>query len=789
MPIPTYSIYQGESPDNKPHPRLFWRHIDKADYTARKDNTSSWKTLWDSVIIPSANSKKAQSDATIGGSSQVLSNMAILCMTGWLLETGVPGGGYKAKAISAAIYLAGLADGTGPDKRERTLAMAMVFDALFDDLTTAQKNTLASELMTQCDLMSFRTDEYMDGHTGNDQMCQAAAALAVHGWGAFAAQARLDESMDCFYGGPTRGPGEARFEMPRWEKSDGGSEKGGWYTYLGSWCELFMMWFLGKATSLNPWGTGAWPNGEGVWASKVWEFILWQQLGGQFDDREIVGDQDAIDAPKFQWEHRLFLSILAGKYQNAATDKGGQMMWHIHQNVWDTYDSDDAMKQVWDFIFIDRGAVTALDPESASPVPSTKRLFQPPGLFYFRDVKRGSGHNKWSPNNALQFRFEGRRHYDIGHTHLGAGSFAAYFKGEPLVLSPCGIYDAFNSIHHKHWFQRTCGQSFAPYIIDPAAEYKRWSETVDNDGGQHFKKYSNTSTPGNVYKMQNDGPVDLAHGHHVGWLRTAEFSKPLDNADFIFLFEDIKPAYQKDYLLAGPASLVETKWMIIYPTAANTLNWPAVLFYCRIIKNVSSFQTGIPIHMRSTVQSAAYGFTGMTHFGTGKMWMDIRNVGGYSVSINSEGTPPDANGYGPNQFRFRGSGTNRPPNEGANSRKTPGLKRYSIWWEKAAGNVQDDYVALLMFGDAGDSEPVPGRAWVTDGADPNNYAITLGSVTYAISRLSKSAALGGTDTTAPAVPTGLALTPAPISLIANWTDPADQDLSKIIIEARTSAIT
>lgn len=787
MTIPAYTIYAN-------HPRLFFRDTDKATITARTDSAASWKGLWDATIIPAANNYDGRTDSEIVQSnSPPHQRIAVLALSGYIEETGRPTGGYKAKAISAAIYLAGLPDADAPTSaRFRLLALAIVFDLLFDDLTTTERNTLAAEILQQCDRMANRSDEWMDGWSANDQMCQLAGALAIHGWGTFtaAAQTRLTEALTFFFGANEN---EGALSMERYQYSDGGSEKGGWYCYLDLWHAVWGMTFLTNGTNLNEW------TSESAWASKIWEWCIWQGWrGGVDDDYASMGDMARTSSPRFHTFQRWAFGVLATKYPTANGFEGGRhLAWLFDQyNALDAPYADD---RIFDVVLFDRAAVTSVAPESGTPVPATTRMFAPPGVWLARRAGRGSGHSAWNHDQSCVIQVSARSRYYLGHPHLDAGSVQIRFKDDVLLLSPSGFYDAYGSDHHIAWYQRSVGQSLVPIVYDPSEVYQRWSSTVLNEGGQHFKKRLDASIEGGVasdpytpYKMLHDDGG-------AAWKRTERFEEiPGDETSGRFLVADIGPAYKKFHTDAGRLETIVLKYLLIEPTAANGLAWPALLYYARIRKRNAAHVVTIPMHFRHTATAHDFGLDALgrrSEVGNGspgRLWVDVRNLSDYDLTITGPGSPLNSAGYGPTQFQVLGSGTNYAPASAAGTRHLMDLKRYSAYWRKKTQVQEEHYVALLMIAAAGDAEPASGRAWVTDAAQPDFYGVTIGSETYLIHRTQDLAVYGSgatPDTTPPGEVSSEALTPRDSRITASWTDPGDADLAKIRLYRRTSAIT
>lgn len=773
MTVPSYTVYSN-------HPRLFFRDTDKATLQTRIANASGWKDTWDNVIIPAANTYKAKTPAQNVGLYLADLRLSVLAIAGYMTETGRPAGGYKDAAILGAVYLAGLADDVQPtNKRNRGMALATVFDICFDEMTTTEKNTVAAEMIQQADRMTYKTQEYMDGLSGNDQMVQAALALAGYGYGSFGWSTRLLEAMNYFYGPDSYG---GRLETERYFDADGGELKGGWYLYMGFWATLFFMQCATNATDLDLW------TSESSWASKTWEWLIWVgNVGGASVDKEAQGDNAVLTNPIFQLQQRWAWALLAGHYPTPDSTEGGEHVRWLYDQ-WDALDTPYAENLILDVLFMDTATVTATAPVSAATAPATSRLFDPPGVYYYRGA--ASGEDPWDYDESVVVRISGRKWYDVGHRHLDSGSMMLRFKGDRLLLAPGGVYDAYGSFHHLNAYQRSWLQSLVPLVVDPSQNYRWWTTDVANDGGQHFQKYAGRSDPYHVYYMQND-----AGG--LGWLRCAQFSKVSEtlvggNSDHVFLAIDMKDAYTQVYTDTNRVSVCKAKFLIIPPTADNGLDYPAVLWYLRVRKADQAARVIVPFHSAKPWSSTSYGFTSTGYQDVGKLWVDVKNVANFTRTASTPGTPLDANGYGPDQFKIPGGdGTNYKPSAAPNSREVPDIKTDSIYLELTAHTQEEHYVALLMPTAYADSEPAASRAWASEVTYPDWHGITIGSTLYLIHKTQDLVVIGagGPDTTPPDEVTSLAAVARDRSLMATWTDPADADLEKIILKWRTAEVT
>lgn len=762
MTLPAYTPYSNR-------PRIWCRDTDWTALNTRTTSASAWKTLWDGTIIPKANSYAGQTPASIADTDEVQNRIAVLAFPGWLKESSR--GTYSAKAIDVAKYLTGLTPSdTYQVRRYRLLAWATVFDLLFDRLTTTEKNQIAGAIIDHCGRMSANSDEYMDGHSGIDQVCSAIGALTVYGYSTYTTQAAyyIDKALTFWYGADSRG---GRWEMSRWSYEDGGSAKGSWYTINGLLGDLWL------GTALKNGTTDLDPFTAETWMAKLWEHFIWSDWSPEHD-YEALGDTARMggSAPMHWWQRQIYC-ILADRFPNPGGTQGGQMMrWLFDQ--WDALQSPSATACIWQIPFLDRASVASTAPSAATSPPARSRLFSPPGTYYGR---HGSGASHWDYDNTVKIRIEAMSGYYLGHPHLNAGHGFLQYKDDHLLLGPAGMYGSYSDSHHVNAYQRSWLSSLVPLIYDPSEVYQRYSQTVANDGGQHFKKYQGSSDPGHTWNMLND-----AGGQ--AWKR-ADFELVEDVTNYAFLYGDLTPAYKKEYTDSGRCSLVETKYLVIWPNGANGLSWPALLYYARIIKNVSDLVTQIPMHAYNAFTSQSYGATTTGYAGTGKLWIDIRDLSSYTRHFKTPGTPADANGYGPDQFKIATwDSTNWKPLEPCQPRELYDIKRYSMYVERTARAAEERYVALFLISGSGDGEPAASRTWKTDVEEPNWYGITIGSATYLLHRTQKQAAYGTGDTTPPGEVSSFQAAARDKALLTTWTDPVDSDYDHADIYYRTAAI-
>jgi hypothetical protein len=759
---------------------------EKTAITARTNDTSGWKTFWDGTLTSRANVLKAKTDAALINVSYADRSLFLLAFYGYIEETGRPANGYKDRAIKGAVYMAGLPDDVNPTgRRERLSGLMNVFDFCYDDMTTAERNTIAAEMIQQQARMTQNSAEQMDGHSGTDQAVRIGAMLTLHGYSTYASAAasNLQDALEFWYGASA---GVGRIEMERYQYTNGGMDKGGWYAYQAFWGFLLLLQFMTKATTHDAW------SNESSYLSKAWEWILWTGFrGGVDDDFEAQGDTAKVTNPKMHILQRWTYGLLATNYPTPNSAEGGKHLRWLY-DVWDAQQSEFGEDKVFDVLFLDRAGVAPIEPKNGTPVPAASRLFDPPGYYYYRESGRGTGNPAWDYENSVLFRVGGRRRFRQGHPHFDQGSVMIRFKDDVLLQAPAGYYDDFGTSHHVDAYQRGWLQSLTPLIYDPSQSYQRYSQSVVNDGGPHFKKATRT---GGVIASDPDTVANmLGEAGGEAWLCSRKFTKVTDDSNFVFVSLECADAYKKFYTDQPRCPILEIRYLVIKPTASNGLTYPALLYYARIKKRDGAWKVQIPFHCGAAITPQSFGFTALGYRTTaangspGKLWVDVRGVASYTLTHNPPGTPLDANGYGPDQFRVAGTGVNRPPSEGIPARHVADLKHSSIYLERTSKVEEEHYVCLLMVNDSAGGDPQASRSWVSDAAQPNFYGVTLGSSTYLLSRTEDLAVFGTPDSSPPANVTGMSVTARDKALFAQWTDPADSDYRFADVYYRTSAI-
>ena len=767
MTIPSYTV-------ESQRPRLWWRNSDLATIQARVGVGGSWETEYVNEVDAYVQSVRNDTAASIiNGESSPQENLLAIALVAHvdndsaLMDLGI--------AVALALINDSYHTSSSDRWRDRAFALAIAFDAFYNDMTSGERSTIASEVETSALDMSQRIpQELMTGHSGLEQVAAIHCGLALHGYDTPAANSILNSSMRFWFGDdvplPSGGTGAGRIAQMRHITSDGGSVWSHYHFRNHTWEIGWLFHVLSTATNYN-----AWTDPANSTFLDTWEWLLWMVRGGTDRDPEAFSDFVLTTAPTMnrsramafvqQWVH--------------ASERQAQIRW-----LYDEHDGGDRSRETHAFdIVLGEKYATSTSPAAATPTIPTERLFDPPGMYYFRQAP--SGQNDWDYDNSVVYRVSGREFYMMEHTHLDTGAVAMRFNGDPLILSPSGNYDDFGGAHGINVYHASSYQSGVPLVHDSSESWQWFSQGVVNDGGHQRKKYiddpwRSPSRPYTVDYMLNDAGGEA-------WRQTNDFELVDSNADYSYLHLDNTPCYRLLHT-DTPKATVLIKYMIIKVNGSNGLAYPALLYFARITKADADFPTYVAWHHRTATTSTAYGWTAEGGEQSGKVWVDFYDIANYERRIELAGTL-DANGWGDNQFEQPfGSGTNYKPTQADRARIEMNTKRESVWCRKFDLDPVDDCLFLFMPTARLDSEPATGRVWINE---TDWYGIDFGGgQEYRLHKTAKLAQgpAGGADTTPPGEVSGVVTTPADGQVTLQWTNPGDADLDKVCIRHRVKNI-
>jgi hypothetical protein len=372
----------------------------------------------------------------------VLADLAFAGRLGGIAE-------YKKKAIDAALVAAA----SDPDSvsrgplRDIPEGMAVVYDWLYDDLTSSQRDTLRKGILRYILRITDGTNDAVYGHGAENINSVVVAALAIYHEES-EARSRLASAVRAL----------RHHFFPTWRHdTHNGSAANGGSRMTWSYCMYTMRQIIDAitamktATDLDYTKTEEWPN----------KLVDWMICGMRDDNGfEQVGDGQPYDG--FMGRHRHFAVTMASLYRNPRAQWFAQYIESARGIM--------AKEALYDILFYD----PSLQP--SSDLGSTSRLFLQSGTVFCRD--------HWGPGN-VQVMFRSFPYYTMGHNQLDANSFTIYYKGGQALDS--GYYDEFGSPHHRNYSCRTIAHN-TMLVQDPAQKFLFYGKTeFANDGGQHWK--------------------------------------------------------------------------------------------------------------------------------------------------------------------------------------------------------------------------------------------------------------------------------------------------------------
>jgi len=497
----------------------------KADYVAGQTGTPDPGTWW----------------------RYVESNVPTLCFVGMIeRELGHDPSPYFSRAIDylEAIYgqSAGLPGGhSGYPFEAGILAFAVAYDWMYPDLTPAQRQRYAAELLRYYDQAwaTRGTGEMSDRPFNNRYNLTLGAltygAAAVYGAGIDPAkeQAFLDWAV-------------ASLGYIRSAINTSGAGGGGWHE---GWAYALHEAMFASARIMAAWESA---SGESVFADSalsgwgLWSVYLTRPMDGRrahLDEWNLSRDDGKWVHPDYPYKgNREFYALLGARYAD------GFAQWIADQStsVSDWIPSDYNHAAVWDLLFTDT-SVAATAPSNALPL---SRHFVGQGTLVMR-----SGFE--SPDDTFAV-FRARDWY-AGHQHRDVNSFIIH-KGADLAIET-GIYSGWSTDHRRHYFQSSLAHNTV-LVYDPT------DCVADiNDGGQIPKGNRDhryiTPVPGAFYDIadmvveitdtydyaQGDGTRAYDPGNVTNFERTFIRFKP---QDWFVVFDRVSStdaSLQKKWLL------------------------------------------------------------------------------------------------------------------------------------------------------------------------------------------------------------------------------------------------
>jgi|GEM_PF-4368899 len=681
--IPNYEIYPN-------HPRLFFRDTDKATLKNRTTDINNWKSEWAKILSWCEHNKNR--DNSDLASSSPDKNLITFAFVGWLENNAE----YKNKAISVALYLSSLDSKDNGEARDRVLAMAFVYDTLYNEpeMSKSSRERIGKGILQQFGKLNEHTvngvsDERIAGHSRGNMVYKFIGAAAVandnwesapNDWKKYANEALLFWYEDEI----------GYMETVRYYCQNGGHLQGAWYTVLITSHDLLFFSSLANATkNVNPFV-------QEDWVAKIPEWFVNTIMRG---DDEMLAYMDTFRtaSPIFQTDTRLVTTILANRFDR------GELRWIYERlNKKDNFNSPNV---VMDVIFLDKTKGLPVSP-SLWRYPKS-RLFNPPGTYFYRTT--------WEYPQSTIIHINAESHYTMVHQHLDVGSISIAWKDDMVLLAPTGIYkDNFGDEHHRNWYARSVGHSGVPRVTNPADYYERHSNSgrndndPANDGGQHWKKFDGPngtkSSPYNIRDL-------LDSGNGNAW-KNGEFQLLEETADYVYLKADIKQSYQKRHTDPLRTPINEIHYLILKERPNHP--YPMVLVYHKIKSANSNWKKVIPWHFGSVPTENKGRIIALGGRKTGKIVIDIFDPSRFQIAT-----------FGPGDYSYQGRAW--PPETKGSSRDLLDLGGSRAEISPSLAQQHDEIVSLLM--PMGANEEAPLYTWIQD---PDWYGIRLGNEVYRI---------------------------------------------------------
>lgn len=355
--------------------------------------------------------------------------------------------------IDYALAIAAKAPSSGSSdipQRQRLLSMAYIYDWLYDELTSTEKETLRASMVAHMDYLDYFVNNpvFTGGHSRYGHTVFLGALLALYGeYGTDTTYCNglLTEVVDNWENGFN--PFQA------WVANEGGYHMGWKYgaSYVSP--EPYMLW---KSATGEAWGE--------TWREKLGYFFIYGLRGD--DTYPAAGDAWDVMLDDLATEMACFSSAALGnRYALEYLNK------HNQGYAFDGY--------LWRYLCSNVNN-SEVQPQLLSYLPQA-RNFGNSGYVVARD--------KWDDANATHMIFKSTPFYTINHQHKDQNSLVLHYKGPLLIDS--GSYDPYGTTHWKNYFTRTIAHN--TLIVEDSTEtFYYFTEAVSNDGGQKFFDYNQT---------------------------------------------------------------------------------------------------------------------------------------------------------------------------------------------------------------------------------------------------------------------------------------------------------
>ncbi|MES2307291.1 MAG: heparinase II/III family protein [Verrucomicrobiota bacterium] len=344
--------------------------------------------------------------------------------------------------------------GTDSTQRERLLAIAYVYDWLYDQLSdndrTSLKNGMVSHIQALENAYHYSTTGavYTGGHSRACNAAYLGAVVAMYGEypSGFDGNSLLSTEYNLWTNGYN--PFQA------WVASKGGYHMGWGYGSGYTSCEPYLIW---KSATGEAWGEE------------------WRKQLGSFYYYGLRGD-DTFTASGDAWDMKFNTDSVPTCIQSAALGDPYSTDFVNRYNI-----GGDGINYIWRILYMNENKFQALSSQSIESLPKAK-AFGPSGFVIAND--------SWDNINSTQLIFKSTSFYTVNHHHKDQNSMVLDYKGPLLIDS--GDYDSYGTDHWLNYYTRSIAHN-TMVVYDPTEQYILWdSKLLTNDGGQQFPAYALT---------------------------------------------------------------------------------------------------------------------------------------------------------------------------------------------------------------------------------------------------------------------------------------------------------
>ena len=530
------------------------------------------------------------------------------------------------------------------EPRAQVEAMAVVYDWLHDDLPQGLQKKLLREILRGLDVLNeqVKDNEFVVGHSQGNHKSLFIGAVAVYGEDRKGAEL-VDEVLQSFRYGFLA-------TWRRFSGADGGSSKGWWYT---TFALPFAMEFFHTLRSST--GTDLFAS-ERSWCEGLLDWYLFGLRG----DNTFLREGDGVVFNGLNFQDRFFGRLLASEYGNSRAQWFAKLA-SVETPIWGAY-------TVFDILWS--------DPE-VKPIAPTG-----PTSRHFRDVGEVIVRESWKREAAIA-SFRCAEVYTLGHTHLDNCSFSLYYKGALALDS--GVYDAFNSKHHRNYYTRTIAHNTVT-VYDPKEKFFLLGTEYANDGGQMWFVDS-IDGDRKHWPATAEETVDPDAGYRLGGMPRYE-----DTDEYTYAMGKGAPAYNPRKLKRFNRHFLWLKDVAGWPH-------PVIVVFDDVISTSPTFEKKYLLHTSGKPSIDGALVSASANQGQLYQW----TLAPDDAKITAVGGPGK---------EFLVEGLNYAPERAPRDNEDAGAWRIEV--SPGEGRNSDRFVHALYATDAGKKAPAPGASFAVD---------------------------------------------------------------------------